>query len=78
MPIWLREQGYRFFIYSHDHAEPAHVHVAKGSKEGKWGLDPVKVLDEDGFSAGEQRQIRRIIEEHLAFLVERHREHFGV
>jgi hypothetical protein len=78
MRTWLREQGYRFYIYARDHAEPPHVHVSKAGRDGRWRLDEAVVMDADGYTAGEQRQVRRIIEEHLALLQERHREPFGI
>jgi hypothetical protein len=35
MPTLLRWKGYRFFFYSADGWEPAHIHVAKDGKETK-------------------------------------------
>jgi Domain of unknown function (DUF4160) len=32
MPTILRINGYRFFFYSNENDEPAHVHVEKGRR----------------------------------------------
>ena len=37
MPTVLRSGAYRFFFYSADREEPAHVHVARGSDEPSSG-----------------------------------------
>jgi Domain of unknown function (DUF4160) len=40
MPTILRTNGFRFFFYSNENDEPAHVHVEKGNAEGKTWLEP--------------------------------------
>ncbi len=40
MPTILRINGFRFFFYSNENDEPAHVHVEKGDAEGKIWLEP--------------------------------------
>jgi hypothetical protein len=35
MPTLLRWKGYRFFFYSADGWEPAHIHIVKDGKEAK-------------------------------------------
>ncbi|HEU4826354.1 MAG TPA: DUF4160 domain-containing protein [Dongiaceae bacterium] len=50
-----REQGYRFYFYSHEPNEPSHVHVDKGSSSAKFWLDPVRLSRNHGFSAPELR-----------------------
>src|SRR5271155_4149485 len=44
MPTILRSNGYRFFFYSADGDEPAHVHVVKGDCEAAvWLSDSVAI-----------------------------------
>ena len=40
MPTVLREEGYRFYFYSHEPNEPPHVHVDKGGSTAKFWLEP--------------------------------------
>ena len=59
MPTVLRWQGYRFFFYSADEHEPAHVHVQKESHEAKIWLRDLSVAMNVGFSDRELRMIVR-------------------
>jgi hypothetical protein len=40
MPKLLLLKGLRFFFYSNENNEPVHVHIMKGSAEGKIWLEP--------------------------------------
>jgi hypothetical protein len=42
MPTILRLKGFRFFFYSLDRGEPAHVHVEHGDKVAKFWLQAVR------------------------------------
>jgi hypothetical protein len=33
-------EGFRFFFYSEENDEPAHVHIAKGEAEAKFWISP--------------------------------------
>jgi Domain of unknown function (DUF4160) len=41
MPTVLRSGGLRFFFYSLENDEPAHIHVERGDATAKYWLDPV-------------------------------------
>lgn len=41
MPTVLLVNGFRFFFYSNENNEPAHVHVTKGNANSKIWLEPV-------------------------------------
>jgi hypothetical protein len=70
MPVVLRVAGYKFFFYQADVAnEPPHVHVTKEGNEAKFWLDPVKVAREGKFRKSDLRDIERIIEDNLQFLL---------
>jgi hypothetical protein len=70
MPVVLRVNGFKFFFYQADVAnEPPHVHVTKEGKEAKFWLIPVRIAREGRFRAGDLRNIERIIEENLDFLL---------
>ena len=64
MPTLLRWNGYRFFFYSADGSEPAHVHVVKDDKEAKLWLNDLGVPINFGYSAREMNEILRAAREH--------------
>ena len=70
MPVVLRVAGYKFFFYQADLAnEPPHVHVAKEDNEAKFWLDPIRIVREGKFRKSDLRDIERIIEDNLQFLL---------
>ena len=70
MPVVLRVNGYKFFFYEADVAnEHPHVHVSKEGNEAKFWLNPVKVFREGRFRKKELRDIERIINSNLEFLL---------
>lgn len=63
MPTLLLYKGLRFFFYSNENREPAHVHVAKGSANGKIWLEPwVEEQYLIGFTRSEEMDIRYVLE----------------
>jgi hypothetical protein len=56
-------QGYRIFIFSHDHPHPPHVHFGKGKRFSSWDLNSGFCRDEDGFSSSEIRNQHTILTE---------------
>ena len=76
MPTVLRVDGFRFFFYSNDSGEPPHVHVEKGGASGKWWLDPVAMVWEDGFTRPQLRRVDTIIRANQGRLLEAWHEHF--
>jgi Domain of unknown function (DUF4160) len=69
MPTVLRWNGYRFFFYSADGWEPAHVHVVKDGHEAKIWLNDISVALNLGFSARDLAEIvRKTREERADFL----------
>ena len=70
MPVVLRVNGFKFFFYQADVAnEPPHVHVTRDGKEAKFWLNPVRIAREGRFRASDLRDIERIIDENLDFLL---------
>ncbi len=77
MPTLLRWKGYRFFFYSADGWEPAHIHVVKYDMEAKIWLNDLSVAVNLGYSARELNEIiRKTRNERPAFLAA-WRNHFG-
>lgn len=63
MPTLLLIRGLRFFFYSNENHEPAHVHVMKGEAEGKIWLEPVlEIAYLHRFTNSEEKDILEIVE----------------
>jgi len=52
-----------------DTLEPPHVRVAKSGDQAKFWLQPVKVARQGHFRPIDLREIERIIDDHLEFLL---------
>ena len=77
MPALLRVRGYRFFFYSLENQEPAHVHVSHAGRYAKFWLEPVELASNRGFRDHELNQIQKIVDEHAEMFVEKWNEYFG-
>lgn len=70
----LRIGPYRFFFYSNENNEPAHIHV---QREAKFWLFPVALASSTGFPAQELTKLSRLVGENAAKFVEAWNEYFG-
>lgn len=77
MPTLLRWKGYRFFFYSADGFEPAHIHVVKDGKEAKLWLNDVSVAVNLGYNARELGEIIRKTREYRGAFMEAWNGYFG-
>jgi hypothetical protein len=75
-PVVLRTGPYRFYFFSHEPDEPAHVHVDRDDETAKFWLEPVNLAYNLGFSARELRRIEAIVVEHRVLLREAWRAYF--
>jgi len=75
MPTVFIQDGYRVSFYSYDLAERMHVHVFKAGHECKIWLDDLALAFNRGFKPQEVAEIRRVIAERRAEIVERRLEH---
>ena len=76
MPTIDRFKGCRFFFFSNEGTEPAHVHVEAGDSWVKFWLEPVELADSKGFNASRLREIRERVEEKRVTYLEKWHEHF--
>lgn len=77
MPTLLLIRGLRFFFYSNENHEPAHVHVTKGNASGKIWLEPsVLVAYLKGFSNAEEKDIMNILDDHSENFKQKWYEYF--
>jgi hypothetical protein len=62
-PLVVEEKGYGVYVLTDDHT-PAHVHVFKDRKVAKFSLDPVELMDNNGFTLKMIMEARDIIRRH--------------
>lgn len=77
MPTVHREDGFRFYFYSHEPNEPAHVHVDRAGASAKLWLRPVAVAANLGFNARELAELIRRTRYHRTRFLEAWHDHFG-
>ena len=78
MPTVLFLNGFRFFFYSNENNEPAHIHVKKGSGEGKIWLEPAsEIAWMTGFTKKEENPIRQIVADNEQLFKTTWHEYFG-
>ena len=77
MPTVLRIEGFRFFFFSNERQEPAHIHVDAGGRYAKFWLEPVELVQSVGFSGPELTRLRNLVAVNEQFLKERWDEFFN-
>ena len=77
MPTVLRVEGFRFFFWSNERNEPAHIHVAKGDGIAKFWLRPVSLASSDGFNAVILNKLHSVVRENEALFLEKWNEYFS-
>jgi hypothetical protein len=76
MPTVMKLKGYRFFFFSNDAAEPAHIHVDSDNNYAKFWLEPVQLASSVGYNARELSEIRKMIAENADTMRRRWDEYF--
>lgn len=77
MPTILIKSGYRFFFYSGDRGEPAHIHVERDDRIAKFWLSPVRLASSGGFRRNEVSTIERVVREERDSFMEAWNDFFG-
>ncbi|MBI4186969.1 MAG: DUF4160 domain-containing protein [Chloroflexi bacterium] len=77
MPTVLRLKGFRFFFFSNELNEPAHIHVESDDKYAKFWLEPVQLAKSVGYSAREMSEIRDLVTARIGILRRKWDEYFG-
>jgi Domain of unknown function (DUF4160) len=77
LPTVFRAGPYRFYFYSHEPNEPAHVHLDRDNLSAKFWLVSVGLAYNLGFSSRELRRLHSMVEQHRAELLEQWNEFFG-
>jgi hypothetical protein len=77
VPTVLRVAGYRFFFFSNERQEPAHIHVEQAERYAKFWLAPISLAANYGFRSGELTELLRLVSEHHVLFQEKWNEFFG-
>ena len=77
MPTILRIGPYRFFFYSNEQGEPAHIHVQRDRMLAKFWLNPVSIAGSTRFSPKDLRKIEELVVENKGTLMESWNEYFS-
>lgn len=77
MPTVLRIGSYRFFFYSNENGEPAHIHIQCEKALAKFWLKPITYARSSGFSAHELTKLNKLVEENQQTLLEAWNEFFS-
>lgn len=76
MPTILRHGRWRFFFYSNEGSEPAHVHVESAEGTAKFWLTPVALVGSNRLKSVELRAIERLVRQNRTRLLEAWIDHF--
>ena len=78
MPTVLFLNGFKFFFYSNENNEPAHIHVRKGNGEGKVWLEPeAQTAWMSGFTKKEESTVWEIVTDNEQLFKNKWYEYFG-
>ena len=77
MPTVLRIGPYRFFFFSREGREPAHIHIEAGDKEAKVWLANIQLAMSYGFRAHEIAELLALVKQHRETLLEEWNEFFS-
>ncbi len=68
--------SYRFFFYSNENGEPAHIHIQRERALAKFWLKPVSLASSTRFAPREIRDLQKLVEENKPKLLEAWNEYF--
>ena len=77
MPTVFRKNGFRFYFWSREPNEPAHVQVDRAGASAKLWLQPTVLASNTGFAAHELGDILRLTRHHQIELLEAWNEFFS-
>lgn len=77
MPTVLRIGSTRFFFYSNEGSEPAHIHIEQAVALAKFWLEPVSLASSSRFSGHELRHLEKQVAEHRRQFLEAWHDYFG-
>lgn len=76
-PVFAREKGYIFKVYSNEE-ERMHIHVMKDGHSAKFWLEPnIELAKNSGFTDVQLKEIERIIKIYANNFKKQYKEHIG-
>lgn len=76
MPTILRIKGYRFFFFSREGNESAHIHIEQAERYAKFWLSPVQLAESDGFRSKEISELKELVQEYKNLFEDKWNEYF--
>lgn len=76
MPTVLRIGPYRFFFYSNEDKEPAHIHIQRDNMLAKFWLKQLALASSTRFSPTELRKIESLVADNQELFLEAWNEYF--
>lgn len=77
MPTVLTIGPFRFFFYSNESGEPAHIHIQRDNMLAKFWLRPVALASSTRFSPKELRKLEALVSENKELFLETWNEYFS-
>ncbi len=77
VPTVLRMDGFRFFFFSNEGWEPAHVHVESAESYAKFWLFPVRLAHSKGYNAPTLNKLHSIVRANESLFEEQWNEYFA-
>ena len=77
MPTVLTIGPFRFFFYSNENFEPAHIHIQRDNMLAKFWLRPVALASSTRFSPKELRKLEALVSENKELFLETWNEYFS-
>ncbi|MFY0665518.1 MAG: DUF4160 domain-containing protein [Natronospirillum sp.] len=77
MPTIMRIGPYRFFFYSNESGEPAHIHIQREQMLAKFWLKPVTLASSIRFPPKELRKLESLVVENKDTFLEAWNEYFS-
>jgi len=77
MPTVLKIGPFRFFFYSNENGEPAHIHIQRDNMLAKFWLRPVALASSTRFSSKDLRKLETLVSENKELLLETWNEYFS-
>ena len=74
MPTVLRKNGFRFFFYSNEGTEPAHIHIVGRNGELKVWMNPVAIAKTYNLSPKDQKEAIKIVLENRQLILDKWEE----
>ncbi|WP_099035949.1 DUF4160 domain-containing protein [Lacimicrobium alkaliphilum] len=77
MPTVMRIGPYRFFFYSNESGEPAHIHIQRDRMLAKFWLKPVALASSIRFAPKELRKLEELVVKNKDTFTEAWNEYFS-